>query len=83
MPFRSPNWKIKLQLTRKKLTTSLTLPTFTKVISKPDDISNQLATMLQINKVHFAKVTDLMEQKISAAVAISERLIHTAYDHRL
>ncbi len=39
--------------------------------------------MLQVNKVHFSKITDLMEQKFSAAVAISEQLIHTAYSHRL
>ena len=39
--------------------------------------------MLQVNKVHFAKITDLMEQKFSVVVAISERLIHTAYSHRL
>jgi hypothetical protein len=28
-------------------------------------------------------MTDLMEQKLSTAVAISERLIHTAYSNRL
>ncbi len=39
--------------------------------------------MLQVNKVHFAKITDLMEQKFSAAVAISEQLIHMAYSHWL
>jgi len=36
---------------------------FKAVDQKLDDISNQLATMLQISKVYFAKVTDLMEQK--------------------
>jgi len=39
--------------------------------------------MLRVNKVHFAKLTDLMEQKFGKAVAISERLIHTAYNNRL
>jgi len=39
--------------------------------------------MLQVNKVHFNKITDLMEQKFLAAVAISERLIHTAYSYCL
>ncbi len=39
--------------------------------------------MLKINKVHFAKMTDFTEQKFGTAVAISERLIHTAYNNRL
>lgn len=51
--------------------------------TKLDDISNQLATMFQVNKVHISKITDLMEQKFSAAVAFSEQLIHTAYSHQL
>jgi hypothetical protein len=38
--------------------------------------------MLRVNKVHFAKMTDFMEQKFGTAVAISERLIHTAYNNR-
>ncbi len=56
---------------------------FKAVDQKVNYVSNQLATMLQINRVHFAKVTDLMEQKFSATVLTSERLIHTAYNHRL
>ncbi len=56
---------------------------FKEFDQKIDDISNQLANMLQINKVRIAKVTDLMEQKFIAAVSISEWLIHMAYDHRL
>jgi hypothetical protein len=39
--------------------------------------------LLSVNKVHFAKMTDFMEQKIGTAVAISERLITTAYSNRL
>jgi hypothetical protein len=39
--------------------------------------------MLRVNKVHFAKLTDFMEQKFGKAVAISERLIHTAYNNKL
>jgi hypothetical protein len=39
--------------------------------------------MLHINKVYFAKMTDFMEQKFSTAVAISEWLIHTAYNNCL
>jgi Reverse transcriptase (RNA-dependent DNA polymerase) len=38
---------------------------------------------LKINKVHFAKMTDFMEQKFGTAVSICEHLIHTAYNHRL
>jgi hypothetical protein len=45
---------------------------FKAVYQKIDDISYQLAMMQQVNKVHFAKITDLMEQKFAAAVAISE-----------
>jgi hypothetical protein len=37
--------------------------------------------MLCINKVDFTKMTDFMEQKFGTAVAISERLIHTAYNN--
>jgi hypothetical protein len=33
------------------------------VDQKLDDVSGKLATILCINKVHFAKMTDLMEQK--------------------
>jgi hypothetical protein len=56
---------------------------FKAVDQKLDDISDKLATILKINKVHFAKMTDFMEQKLGAAIAISEHLIHTAYDYRL
>jgi hypothetical protein len=48
-----------------------------------DDVSDKLALMLQINKVHFAKMTDFMEQKFGIAVTISKRLIHMAYNNRL
>jgi hypothetical protein len=48
-----------------------------------DDVSDKLALMLRINKVHFAKMTDFMEKKFGTAVAISKRLIHTAYNNRL
>jgi hypothetical protein len=44
---------------------------FKAVDQKIDDISNQLTTMLQVNKAHFTKTTDLMEPKLRAAVAIS------------
>jgi hypothetical protein len=44
---------------------------FKAVDQKIDNISNQLAIMLQVNKVHFVKITDLMEQKFAAAITIS------------
>ncbi len=47
------------------------------------DSAHFLVKILRYNKVKFAKLTDLMEQKFSTAVAISERLIHTAYSNRL
>ncbi len=50
---------------------------------KVDDMADKLATLLKINKVHFAKMTDFMEQKFGTEVTISERLIHTAYSNRL
>ncbi len=56
---------------------------FKAVNKKLDDISSKLAMLLRINKVHFAKMTDFMEQKFGTAVAISERLIRTAYSNRL
>ncbi len=56
---------------------------FKAIDQKLDDVSGQLSTMLRINKVHFAKMTDFMEQKFGTAVAISERLIHTAYNNCL
>ncbi len=56
---------------------------FKAVDQKFDDASDRLATILKINKVHFTKMTDFMEQKFGTAVAISEWLIHTAYDNQL
>ncbi len=56
---------------------------FRAIDQKVDDMADKLATLLHINKVHFAKMTDFMEQKFGTAVAISERLIHTAYSNRL
>jgi hypothetical protein len=46
-------------------------------------VSDKLATLLKINKVHFAKMTDFMEQTFGTAVAISKCLIHTAYNNHL
>ncbi len=48
-----------------------------------DDVSDKLALMLRIDKIHFAKMTDFMEQKFGTAVTISERLIHTANNNKL
>jgi hypothetical protein len=56
---------------------------FKAVDKKLDDVSSKLAMLLRINKVHFAKMTDFMEQKFGTAVAISKRLIRTAYSNRL
>ncbi len=39
---------------------------------KLDDVADKLATLIKINKVHFAKMTDFMEQKFGTAVTISE-----------
>jgi hypothetical protein len=44
---------------------------FKAVDQKSDDILDKLATLLKNNKVHFAKMTDFMEQKFGKAVAIS------------
>jgi len=52
------------------------------VDKKLDDVADKLAMLLKINKVHLAKMTDFMEQKFGTAVAISERLIRTAYSNR-
>jgi len=46
-------------------------------------VADKLATLIKINKVHFAKMTDFVEQKFSTVVTISEPLIHTAYSNRL
>ncbi len=56
---------------------------FRAVDQKVDDMADKLAMILKINKVHFAKMTDFMEQKFGTAISISERLIHTAYSNRL
>ena len=56
---------------------------FKAVDQKLDDMATQLAHILRYDKVKFSKLTDLMEQKFGTAVAISERLIHTAYANRL
>jgi hypothetical protein len=56
---------------------------FKAIDQKLDDVSDKLATMLHINKVYFAKMTDFMEQKFGTAVDISECLIHMAYKNRL
>jgi len=50
---------------------------------KLDDVSEKLSMILHVNKVHFTKMTDFMEQKFSTAVSISECLIHTAYNNQL
>jgi len=63
--------------------TSLHEQHFKAVDRKLDDVSDKLALMLRVNKVHFAKMTDFMEQKFGTVVAISERLIHTVYNNRL
>ncbi len=63
--------------------TSLHEKHFKAVDQKLDDVSEKVAMMLQVNKVHFAKMTDFMEQKFGTAVAISERLIHMAYNNKL
>ncbi|MFN9938427.1 MAG: hypothetical protein ACK56I_03030, partial [bacterium] len=45
---------------------------FKAVDKKIDDMAELLVKILCYNKVKFAKLTDLMEQKFSTAVAISE-----------
>jgi hypothetical protein len=55
---------------------------FKAVDQKVDDVAEKLAMILKINKVHFSKMTDFMEQKFGTAIDISERLIHTAYSNR-
>ncbi len=45
---------------------------FRAVDQKLDDVTDKLATLIKINKAHFAKMTDFMEQKFSTAVTISE-----------
>jgi hypothetical protein len=52
---------------------------FKAVDQKVDNMAAQLANILRYDKVKFSKLTDLMEQKLGTAVAISECLIHTGY----
>jgi hypothetical protein len=54
---------------------------FKAVDQKLDDISDKLTTLIKINKVHFVKMMDFMEQKLGTAVTISDRLIHMAYSN--
>ncbi len=61
--------------------TSLHENHFRAVDKKLDDVADKLATLVKINKGHFAKMTDFMEQKFSTAVTILERLIDTAYNN--
>ncbi len=63
--------------------TSLHEQHFKAVDQKLDDIANQVAIIMAINKAHFAKLTNLMEQKFGTAIKIAERLIRTAYKNRL
>ena len=63
--------------------TSLHENHFWGVDKKLDNVADKLATLIKINKVHLAKMTNFMEQKFGTAVAISERLIHMAYNNRL
>jgi hypothetical protein len=63
--------------------TSLHKNHFRAVDKKLDDVADKLATLIKINKVHFAKMTNFMEQKFGSAMAISERLIHMAYSNQL
>ncbi len=45
---------------------------FWAVDQKIDKVADKLATLIKINKVHFAKMTDFVEQKFSTVVTISE-----------
>jgi hypothetical protein len=45
---------------------------FWAVDKKLDNMADKLATLIKVNKVHFAKMTDFMEQKFRTAVTISE-----------
>jgi len=55
--------------------TSLHEQHFKAVDQKLDDIANQLAIIMAVNKAHFAKLTNFMEQKFGTAIKIAERLI--------
>jgi hypothetical protein len=61
--------------------TSLHEKHFKAVDHKLDDVSDKLSMLLRVNKVHFGKITNFMEQKFGTTIAISERLIHTAYSN--
>jgi hypothetical protein len=61
--------------------TSLHEKHFKAVDHKLDDVLDKLSMLLRVNKVHFGKITNFMEQKFGTAIAISERLIHTAYSN--
>ncbi len=56
---------------------------FKAVDQKLDNVSDKLSTLLHINKVHFAKMANFMEQKFGTAVTISICLVHMAYNNRL
>jgi hypothetical protein len=45
---------------------------FRAVDKKLDNMADKLATLIKVNKVRFAKMTDFMEQKFGTAVTISE-----------
>jgi hypothetical protein len=52
--------------------TSLHEQHFKAVDQKLDDIANQLAIIMAVNKAHFAKLTNFMEQKFGTAIKIAE-----------
>jgi hypothetical protein len=56
---------------------------FKAVDQKLDDIANQLAILISVNKAHFTKLTNFMEQKFGTAIKIAERLIRTAYQKKV
>ncbi len=41
---------------------------FRAIDKKLDDVANKLAMLIKINKVHFAKMTDFLEQKFGTSV---------------
>jgi hypothetical protein len=56
---------------------------FKAVDQKLDDIANQLAIIMSVNKAHFTKLSNFMEQKFGTAIKIAEKLIRRAYKNRL
>jgi hypothetical protein len=52
--------------------TSLHEQHFKAVDQKLDDIANQLAIIMAVNKAHFAKLTNFMKQKFGTAIKIAE-----------